>query len=243
MVLSNDEINKLHNGLKYNFLYKSDEDSIHLLLNLLDLEYNITKIYPTYICSKHIHKRLIKLLDYRQDKHLIVENISNLLLDDINRLELAFYLEGYRNGFYDKKWVNTLENTTIKCLPINELYERLYLFHYQSRNRYVKNIKNQVFSDINSRESKSQKLSSSIDKYCDKMIRLKVYNLNKFVDKQLSIEYLDDEIAKVEEMDLLSIKEIDLIYKTIKNTLINWVIRIHKEAYWFGINDRVLCRY
>ena len=44
MALTNDTFCDLYEGLKHNFLFKNDLNSIHILLNLYDIEDNIRNI-------------------------------------------------------------------------------------------------------------------------------------------------------------------------------------------------------
>ena len=118
----------IYEGLKYNFLFYNDIDSIHIFLNLYDIEENITNVCPRYICTKDIKKKIKHLLRYRNDKDLIASKITYLIHEDIDRLELCFYLEGYKYGYFNNKWANVLEEQTLFYYTIEEMYKKKSLF-------------------------------------------------------------------------------------------------------------------
>ncbi|MBZ2173981.1 hypothetical protein K8M07_01765 [Schnuerera sp. xch1] len=243
MVLAKVDLWKLHDGLLYNFLYNNDIDSIHILLNLYDIETNMTNIYPKYRCTTKIRKRLKRLLIPRKDRQLVSYNVGMLIHEDIDRLELALYLQGYKNGYYNNRWVNILEDETIKHFKFEEIYDKNFLFHYDTSLVGIKRIKKDLWNEIDVEEKESKYVHDFIISYCDKVIKKKIYNLNSFIDKQLTIDYSLKEPNIQEEESLLSTKELNKIYTAVKKTIIKNVINMYKDASWFGINDRVLNRY
>ncbi len=62
MVLAKENLGQLYDGLKYNFLYNNDINSIHILLNLYDLEDNMINICPKYITTREIRKKNQKII-------------------------------------------------------------------------------------------------------------------------------------------------------------------------------------
>lgn len=243
MVLAKVDLWEIYEGLKYNFLYKNDINSIHILLNLYDLEDNMKNICPKYICTNDIRKRIRRQLVYRKDRQLISNNIALLLHEDIARLELVLYLEGYKYGYYNNKWVNTLEDETIRHYSIEDIYEKNFLFHHSIYLKDIMKIKEDFSLEIDQKEKKVSFLHDFINTYCEKLIKGKVYNLNNYIDKQLKIEYDLYKLNIKEEGSLLSMKELNKIYKTIVNTIMKNNIKLYKDASWFGVNDRVLNRY
>ncbi|NLW41248.1 MAG: hypothetical protein GXY96_10075 [Tissierellia bacterium] len=242
MVLAKVEHWQIYNGLRYNFLYNDDINSIHILLNLYDLETKMTNISPKYICTKKIRRRVKKLLFPRKDRQLISNNITMLIHEDIDRLELTLYLEGYKNGYYNNKWVNILEDKTIKHCSIDKLYEKSYLFHYDTSIDEIKKLKEKIWREIDKKNRESGYLTDFITTYCEKVIKGKIYNLNMNIDKQLKIEYNFNK-PNIKEESYLSTKEIRDLYTMIVNVITKSTINLYKEASWFGINDRVLNRY
>ncbi|MCF6465904.1 hypothetical protein [Clostridium sp. Cult2] len=242
MVLAKANLWQIYDGLRYNFLYNGDINSIHILLNLYDLETKMTNISPKYICTKEIRKRVRRLLFPRKDRQLISNNIAMLIHEDIDRLELTLYLEGYKKGYYSNKWVNILEDKTIENIPIEELYGKNYLFHYNISLEEIKKLKRDFWEDIDRVNEETNYLDNFIHTYCEKVIKGKIYNLNMFIDKQLKIEYNLNK-PNIGEEALLSAKELHSLHKLIVKIIRKNTINMYKEASWFGVNDRVLNRY
>lgn len=241
MVLAKKELCELYDGLLYNFLYNNDINSIHILLNLYDIEINTTNIYPKYRCTKDIRKKIKRLLFPRRDRQLISNNVSMLVHEDIDRLELVLYLKGYYNGYNDIRWVNILEDETLKIIE-EDLYEKNFLFHYDTSRREIHKIIKDLFIYIDFNEKDTNALHNMISTYCNKVIKKKIYNLNSYIDKQLTIGY-NQKYPNIQEESLLTYKQLTSIYRSLVKTINKNMINTYKEAYWFGINDRVLSRY
>lgn len=241
MVLAKKEIWELYDGLLYNFLYNGDINSIHILLNLYDIEANITNVYPKYRCTKEIRKKIKKLLFPRKDRQLISNNVTMLVHEDIDRLELTLYLKSYYIGFNDNKWVNLLEDEALKQYSEEELYKKNFLFHYDISKKEVNYVFNSLEEYLDNKERETKYLSDLIYSYCDKIIKKKIYNLNLFIDKQLTIDYSEN--PNIHEEPLVTYDQLNRIYKLLVKSIYKNMIRTHKEAYWFGLNDRVLNRY
>lgn len=243
LVLVKIDLWEIYEGLKYNFLYNGDINSIHILLNLYDLEANVRNICPKYICTNEIRKKIKRQLKYRKDRQLISNNIALLLHENVTRLELIIYLEGYKYGYFNNKWVNNLENEAIKYYSVEYLYDKNFLFHHDIYFKEIIDLKNNFYLEIDNQEKKSNFLHDFILTYCEKTIKGKVYNLNSYIDRQLKIEYETNHLNIKEEGSLLSMKELNSIYENVVNTIIKNNIKLYKEASWYGINDRVLNRY
>lgn len=154
MALFNDSFYDLYEGLKHNFLFNNDLNSIHILLNLYDLEDNIRNIFPKYVSIKFLRNQISRFLKDRRGNQLIALNLGELIHEDINRLELLLYLEGYKDGFVNIKEANDLEKITVKSFSVNELYYRKYLFHFESNSQETVDIKEMLFRKLNQREYK-----------------------------------------------------------------------------------------
>ncbi len=243
MALSNDSICDLYEGLKHNFLFKNDLNSIHILLNLYDIEDNIRNIFPKYVSLKYLKGHITRILKERRGNQLVAMNLGELIHEDINRLELLLYLEGYKSGHINIKMANNLEDLTVKTLAINDLYYQKYLFHFESNNEDVKNLKDMVFNHIDENEDISNRLNKLITTYCEKVIKTKICSLNKYLDKQLTINYDDDNTHITEDDGLLTKDELINIYNEVIKIVTRNGMRLYKDAYWNGLNDRVLKRY
>ena len=233
----------IYNGLIHKFLYKNDINSIHILLNLFDIEDNIKNICPKYISTYHIKKNISRRLKQKNNNHLISLNLGQLIHEDIHRLELYIYLEGYRNGFFNNNWANILEKVAVENTPLEELYRMNHLYHFDTSNKQVRKIREFVDQKLKELESKNKNLHNSIIKYCNNILKGKVLSLNKFLDKQLTIEYNLKSFSIKEDYSLLTLEELNYIYDEIVRVVLKSGLKLYKEAYWYGLNDRVLKRY
>lgn len=244
MALPNKDLYELCAGLKYNFLFKNDINSIHILLNLYDIEDNIKNIFPKYVSIKYLRNRVRRIFKDRKGKQLIAYNLVNLIHEDINRLELLLYIEGYKGGFSNIKYANKLENLTYRYYSLEELYSLKYLFHFETKVKDILNLKEELFKELTSKASNSNaNYAEIINEYCDFVIKSKVFSLNKFLDKQLILNYDKDGINIIEDEHLLTKEDLSRIYKEVLKIIVKNGQKLFKDAYWNGINDRVLLRY
>lgn len=243
MALFNDSFYDIYEGLKYNFLFNNDLNSIHILLNLYDIEDNIRNIFPKYVSIKFLRNQISRFLKDRRGNQLIALNLGELIHEDINRLELLLYLEGYKEGYVNVKEANDLEKITVKSYSVNELYYRKYLFHFEANTEETINLKEKLFTKLNHKENTSNRLQGLINDYFENVIKNKVFSLNKYLDKQLTIEYDSNSTTITEDDTLLTNEDLTLLYNEVKKIISRNGMRLYKDAYWNGINDRVLKRY
>lgn len=232
---------EIYEGLKNRFLFNNDINSIYMLLSLYDLEENISNIYPKYICLNNIKRRIKNVLTERNDKEKIAMNISYLIHEDINRIELCFYLEGYKYGYYNNKYVNILEERALNLLSYEEMYNKRYLFHYNFTD--VKDIKIKLKNEIDKIERNDKEIERLVFTFCNKVIKKKINNLDKYINKQLILDFSPYDFKIIDENYELNEYEVDKIYHGIVNLLIKNLKRIYKDASWFALNDKVLKRY
>jgi len=243
VALANKGFFGIYNGLIHKFLYNSDINSIHILLNLCDLEDNITNISPKYISIHKIKKHINRFLKNKKGNHFISLNLGQLIHDDINRLELYIYIEGYRNGYFNNQFVNRLEKLSIESIPLEDLYKRKYLYHFKQNPPQVKSLQEIIFNELSKKEKKSKKLYENIKEYSDDVMKRKVLSLNKYLDKQLTIECDIRHYTIKEDYSLLTLEELNRIYDEVFKMVFRSGLKLYKEAYWYGVNDRVLKRY
>jgi hypothetical protein len=223
MALSNDTFYDLYEGLKHNFLFKNDLNSIHILLNLYDIEDNIRNIFPKYVSIKYLRNHISRILK--------------------NRLELLLYLEGYKGGFVNIKEANRLEDLTVKTYSINELYYQKYLFHFDTFTEPIQDLRDEIFANLEKEEETSNHLHNLIGRYCEKVIRNKIFSLNRYLDKQLTIDYESSSANITEDETLLTMDDLTNVYNEVIKIMSRNGMRLYKDAYWNGLNDRVLKRY
>lgn len=244
MGVAKDNVYDLYSGLINQFLYKNDINSIHILLNLFDIEDNITNICPKYISTYQIKKHISKRLKLKKkNNHLICLNIGQLIHEDIHRLEFYICLEGYRNGFFNNSLANLLEKAAIENIPLEDLYKRKYLYHFECKNKRIKNIREIIDRKLDEIENESKNLYNNIINYCENILKSKILSLNKFLDKQLTIEYDLETYSIKEDYSLLTLEELNFIYNEIVKIVLKNGYKLYKEAFWYGLNDRVLKRY
>lgn len=243
LVLAKKSLYDICEGLKHKFLYNNDINSIHILLNLYDVENNISCMSPKYMSTDDIKRKVKRVLIHRNDRELVSNKIIMLIHDDIDRLELNFHLEGYTNGYYDNRNVNNLEGLSLQFYPIERFYEYNYLFHYNSPYKSIKEFKNNYFELMDKKEEDSGRVKNFIINYSENLIKSKIFRLNENLDKQLKFEFINKDISIKEEETFLSIKELNEIYEIIIEILFTNVRKIYKEASWYGLNDKLLKRY
>lgn len=232
----------MYEELKYNFLFYSDIDSIHILLNLYDLEDNISNICPKYICTKDILRKIRYLLRDRDDRSLVASKIAYLIHEDIDRLELCFYLEGYKYGYFNNKWVNVLEEKTLYYFTVEEMYQKKCLFHFDNGKELIKDLKLRFEFEIVSKEEEDKHIEKATNLFCEKKIKNKIKDLNNQMDRQLKID-LDSSTFIEEDSIVFDNEGLDELYIIIVDYLYKNMIKIYKDASWFGLNDKVLKRY
>lgn len=233
----------LYEGLKYNFLYNNDINCIHMLLNLYDLEDNIRNIFPKYVSIRNLRSHISKVLINRRGNQLIALNLSDLIHEDINRLELFLYLEGYKQGYTNIKGANILENLTLKIHSIEDLYNIKYLYYLDTNNKNIKEQRQNINKELNKKEKNSKVLSDLITNYLTKVVKSKVFSLNKYLDKQLMIDYNSELLNIKEDETLLTKDDLNFIYREVVKIVLKNGFKLYKDAYWNGLNDRVLKRY
>ena len=176
MAIVDDDISIIYDGLINKFLYKNDINCIHILLNLFDLEEDITNICPKYITTNKLKKRILKYLKKRKDSHFISLSLGQLLHEDINRLELFVYLEGYRQGYYSNYWANRLEKGVLVNNQSEDLYNRKYLYHFETNEKEIKYVKSKMYKEIDKSEKSNHYLYNTILEYSSSVFKSKIFN-------------------------------------------------------------------
>ncbi len=243
MALANKDISSIYDGLIYKFLYKNDINCIHILLNLYDLEENITNICPKYITINNLKKRMNSFLRTRKDNYFISLKLGQLIHEEINRLELFIYLEGYRHGYFNNCCANLLEKITLKNIPVEKLYNFKYLYHFDTNIQDVIDFKKQINKEIQEKEKTDRYLYDKIIKYSNFLLKSKIFNLNNFLDKQLTIDYNSNKYKIKDDEEILNLDELNNIYRETVKVVLKNCLDLYKESYWYGLNDRVLKRY
>ncbi len=228
--------------LKKRFLFEGDTDSLQILLNVYNVQESIENIFPTYISLRHLKTDIRKFLKAKEGKELIAYNLSSLIHDDVQRFEFYLYLEGYSTGFSNQDAINQVEILCFKYLDIEEIYNRKKLFNYEFHNREVLELKSLIFKDIDEDHDFKRRLRDLLYKFNASLIKPKIVNINRNIDIQLTINYEKGE-RYVGTNSFLTRGEIRGLNKRILAFLYKDGLKIYKNAYWHGINDKAKQRY
>lgn len=240
---STNNVRDMYQGLTDKFLYNDDLNSIYMLLALYDIEENISNIRPIYTYSKDIRQKIKFILKDREDAEVISQNLSIIVNEDMNKLELCFYLEGYKEGFNSPKYINYLENKSLNLLNIKDIYDAQYLFHFDTKNTVISEFKDECFRYLDNKNDKNKHIEELINTFAKNVIKKKISNLGNYVERQLKINF-DLYNFSIGEVDYnLSEQEVDRLYRLILRTLTTHLKRIYKDSFWYAINDKVLMRY
>ena len=243
MEISSVKTRDMYRGLRDKFLFSNDINSIYILLALYDLEENISSIYPKYMSKNDIKRKIKFVLKNRDDCDIISSNLSDIIHEDINRLELCFYLEGYKHGYTNKKWTNIVENKALDIYTLEEIYKKTHLFHFNTSDKSINGIKKRCKSEIDHKERRERYIESLVYTFTNKIIKKKIIELDKYINKQLIINFEYNDLHISEERHYLQEEEIDKVYISIVNALIKKMKIIYKEAFWYAVNDKVLGMY
>ncbi|MET3616415.1 hypothetical protein ABID14_000035 [Peptoniphilus olsenii] len=226
-----------------NFLYNGDLESMNILLNLYNIYESIENIFPRYVTLENLRVDIIKFLRNKQGIELIARSLSNLIHDDINRLELYLYLEGYRLGFNSKKYANQLEVITLNSFSLGELYNRKKLFNYEFNNIEVLTFKRHMFNELRHDKNVKNFIKSTLKDMHRVLLSNKISDLNQHLDLQLVFKNENNDV-KIKEVDAyLTREELYFLNKKIFKFLYVDGFRIFRNGFWDGINDKVMKRY
>lgn len=240
---SANKVRDIYQGLTDQFLYDDNLNSIYMLLALYDIEENISNICPIYTYSKDIRYKIKNILKDREDAEVISQNLSIIVNEDMNKLELCFYLEGYKHGFNSFKHINYLEDKTLRLLNVREIYEAQYLFHFDTNNSSINEFKEECFKYLDHKNDKDKHIDELITTFTSKVIKKKISNLGNYVERQLKINF-DIYKFSIGEVDYdLTDAEVERLYNLILKTLTTHLKKIYKDAFWYALNDKVLMRY
>ncbi|MDO5018255.1 MAG: hypothetical protein Q4E02_03035 [Lagierella massiliensis] len=241
MHLAKKKEDKLKEELKSRFLYQDDLDSLYLLLSVIESEYVCNTLRPKYSCTKRVYNAIGKFFLNREDVDEIKAAGVKILNEDLSRLEFAIYLQAYSLGYENLQAVNFAENYALSKLSPSELRGRKKLFHTY-KDKDTRAVKKQTVYSINNYKEFEKGTEKLVDKYFDKVIKDKIYYLNKYLDKQLIFRF-DGVNTYIVEERFITLKELELLFDKLLKTYMRSIKFLCKEAIWFGVNDRVLSRY
>ncbi|MDO4593853.1 MAG: hypothetical protein Q4B52_00615 [Tissierellia bacterium] len=229
---------KIEQELEHNFLYNNDQESLHILISILDNKNFATYLKPKYNCMKYIISNLKKYFIDKPNQEKIIIAIRRQITEDINRYELSTYLNAYNIAHNDKASADKLERLALEKYGYSFLFEKKELLE-NSEDEEVLELKNSIFKKIEEDKQLIDDIKKSCIDYSDQLYKNKILNLDLNIDSQLT--FFDNSI--IEEDKNLDIKELEDIYKKILTYMINKVMEIFMDAYWCAVNEVVLKRY
>lgn len=236
-----DYINDIEENLEYRFLYDNDIDSINLLLSMIDLDHPSCNLQPKYVLMNKISTSIKKTLSYRKDRHYIAKALKKLINDDIHRLELAIVIKAYNLSRNDSIWVDKLERLALENYSPQELKHMAILYHDCKKGKAMA-VKSGLFNWMKNETDDYIKLRRYCNVYSQKLLKKKIYMVNDNLDSQIVLDFNHLSKLKCEE-GVLTIKELNHIYRKLRQYLSSNASKIYKEYVWRGINDQVLERY
>src|SRR5699024_3210360 len=125
---------------------------------------------------------------------------------------------------------------------IDEIFERRLLFHYDFSYDNIDILKKEFELEIEDSERKNRYIENLVISFCDEIIKDKINNLNKYIDRQLKMDC--SSTSTIKEGGIRYAKEdLDKIYGAIVKDLFKSIFKIYKDASWFGVNHKVIKRY
>lgn len=239
------ETNKnLSNSLKKKFLYNNDINSIHLLINLYETEENIGNVFPSYLSMASLRKIVKRFLRGRPGNDLAAKNISSLLHNDINRLELLIYLEAYKGGYRSFKYANKLEKILLDEEDVKTIYSKREIREKIDKNKEISLLKEEILENLKNEARKSIIFNRLISTYNKRIIKPKLYKINKSLDKQ--VKMVEDDKGKTVlkyETKPFTRKELSDLYRKLSRIISEDGMRVLADAHWSGLIEKVLRRY
>lgn len=189
---------------------------------------------------KSINRSVSRSLYYRDDKNYIIRTIDKLINDDINRLELSTYLDGYSSGYKDDYYANMIEELALTIFGRECFYKGDILFHQINSEKELE-VYELIEKSIQEDLELTEKIRSVTITYVNKFIKTKIFTINNFLDKQIKINLDNGRIDRGSEF--LTIPELTNIYQKIIYSYLRSLTKTYITSYWYGVNDRVLSRY
>lgn len=234
----------LSNSLKKKFLYNNDINSIHLLINIYEADENIGDIFPQYLSMGALKKIVKGTLRGRPGKDLASKNISELIHNDINRLELLVYLEAYKSGYHSTKYVNKIEKLVLSTCGIKSLYTKKYIKDKLNNNPNIGLIRKELMEYIKEDIKTNVSYKRIVSTYNKRILKPKIYSINQYLDKQIKMVEIGEgkTVLRYEAKPFTRI-ELSRLYRKIVKIILDDSVRIMADAYWSGIIEKVLRRY
>lgn len=232
---------KLRKNLEDKFLYDDDLSALYLMLDIIQRENETQSCKPVYLVNNRISKMLEHHLSYRRDKYNIIKAIIGLIGDDVNKLELTYYVQAYSIGFNEKYYCDQLEYFLLRHFPASSIRDFL-----ANKGRSPEIILDASINKLIANIKKSYEIFESQDiiikNYCEVILKDKILKINSSLDKQLVFKTINKK-TYISEESKLNPWQIDNLYKKIIQQLKLSLKKSTDDAIWNGLNDRLLLRY
>lgn len=236
-----DRVEDLEENLEYQFLFENDPESIHLLLSMIDLDHPKTNLHPKYLLMKNISRSLNRALRSRKDRAFIIRAIRQMINDDVHRFELAIVLKAYPLNSEFSSWIDHLERIALENFSPKEL-EKMQFLYQDAKAGKAMAVKSKLYHWLSWRTDSYHDLHRLSNLFCSKVIKKKIYLVNDHLDRQIVLDFDNLNRLKDEESSL-TIKDLNFIYRKIRQYMSSNVVRIYKDCIWEAINEAVLERY
>lgn len=242
MLLKKAQLHTVKSQLEHRFLFQGDMQSIRLVLNFYELD-NMWRFRPTYLSMNELEKDIRRCLRYRAGSEIIAETLSHQIHEDINRLELYVYLEGYKWGRSNQAAINQLEIYALNRFSPWELSQKEELYHHDLQDGELAKLR-QLFLSKNQRAMPRRgALGQTLTKFSQIFCKDKVRRLNDLTSCQMVMDIDSTSCTIKDEYDDLTPAELAGIYRKLNRFIYRNAGKVFEVAAWSAINDGVLERY
>lgn len=242
MLLEKAQLHTVKSELEHRFLFQGDMQSIRLVLNFYELD-NMWRFRPTYLSMNELEKDVRRCLRYRRGSDIIAETLSRQIHEDINRLELYVYLEGYQWGRVNQSAINQLEIYALSQFSPWELSQKEELYHRQVNDEKLVELRQELLSRSQRALRRRGALGQTLTKFSQVFCKDEVRRLNDLTSRQMVMD-IDGSSGEIkDEYGDLTPVELERIYRKLNRFIYRNAAKVFEVAAWSAINDGVLERY
>lgn len=229
----------INTALLDRFLYTNDGNSVYSFLDINLSQDVLRNFHPQHRTIKNLKKRVLYLLRNNSNKYYILRALIQSIYEDVHRLELYFYILGYHRGYLNTHIANFLEKIAIDDRSFSDDEDSVVHSDYER----VLDLRSVIDSTVYYDEVNLRLYKDTVEDFCDYFLKQRIYGLNKKIDKQLVFRMEEDYYSIEEEGVLITRDILSELYNRSVRAIYKNMIRLFEEAFWFGINDRVMKRY
>lgn len=222
--------------LEYNYLVNEDVYSLNTLMSLLYdknfINFSKHSYYAKDYCFKNLKKYFWNLVDIDE----IINSLSRLIADDVDRYEYLISVKAQYRAYRSKKEVDRLEFKMIDSLGVDYLLDMAPYFRNRDDKRFDDlghEMKKKIYDDRNL----VAKLKKDLYHFAEVLLKDKIYDIDILTHKQLTFNM---ESIFTED---ITVKQTQKIYEKTINYLCRSVVDIYAEYYYRGLIKEVFERY